>query len=367
MTLRKVLVVGPWGATGGVHTFMRNLCIHSNLKESWDFQQFNISRPPKKVSDNHHYNFLHSDPTRLFKSLVVTGKNAARYPRHVHSSDLLQIQSSDYYSFWEAMAYTKLAKTLRKPVVVRFGGIFDQFYASSSEREKKLIRRALLLPDAVIVQSSSWKTFFKQFIPEERLNIVPNAVPTPPPIPDRSERKEMVTALFICTNDAKRKGIDSVLKAVAKLKSRVRFVFVAVNDSVRSLVQENGLEEDIELHAPVSNEEMKHSFYPRSDIFLLPSRGEGFPNSMLEAMAAGLPVVTTPVGAIPDVLTPNVHGFMNDPMDVSAFIRDIAFLVDNPAERLAMGHRCYELVSTKYNLDVVFARFARLWDRLLRP
>ena len=367
MALKKVLVVGPWGATGGVHTFMRNLCLHSNLKESWDFQQFNISRPPKKVSDNHHYNFLHSDPTRLFKSLFVTGRNAARYPLHVHSSDLLQIQSSDYYSFWEAMTYAKIAKLLRKPVVVRFGGIFDQFYAASSEREQHLIRRALLLPDAVIVQSSSWKTFFKQFIPEERLNIVPNAVPVPPPMPDRSQRKGLVTALFICTNDAKRKGIDSVLKAVTELKDRVRFVFVAVNESVRSLIKQHGLDKDIELHDPVSNEEMKRFFYPQADIFLLPSLGEGFPNSMLEAMASGLPVVTTPVGAIPDVLTPNVHGFLNEPGDSSAFIRDVAFLVDNPTERLAMGTRCYTLVSSEYNLDAVFTRFDHLWNRLLHP
>ena len=67
--MKRVLVVGPWAGTGGVHTFMRNLCIHSNLSERWEFKQFDLSRPPKKTIDNNAYNFLSSDPKRLIKSL----------------------------------------------------------------------------------------------------------------------------------------------------------------------------------------------------------------------------------------------------------------------------------------------------------
>ena len=58
--MKRVLVVGPWAGTGGVHTFMRNLCILSNLKERWEFKQFDLSRPPKKTIDNNAYNFLSS-------------------------------------------------------------------------------------------------------------------------------------------------------------------------------------------------------------------------------------------------------------------------------------------------------------------
>jgi len=365
MNNKRVLVVGPWRAAGGVHTFMRNLCLHSNLKEKWSFHQFNISRPPKTVSDNHQYTFFQSDPTRLFKSLVVTGKNALRYPMNVSKVDILQIQSSDYYSFWESMAYAKIAKAFKKPVVVRFGGAFNHFYDASSNRQQAMIRKALLIPDAIIVQSTSWKTYFTQFVDPSFLNIIPNAVPQPPPLLDRGQRTLPLTALFICTNDAKRKGIDTVLKAIPTLQQQVRFVFLAVNDSVRKLVDDAGLTNAIEMHDPVPRKRMKEEFYPRADILLLPSHAEGFPNSMLEAMAAGLPIITTPVGAIPDVLTPQVHGFLNDPNDFEALIRDVQFLIDNPIERLKMGLQCYQLVSSTYELDTVFSRFDRIWNQLL--
>ena len=82
-------------------------------------------------------------------------------------------------------------------------------------------------------------------------------------------------------------------------------------------------------------------------------------------MAAALPVVTTPVGAIPDIITKDVHGFINDPNDVQAFIRDVSLLLDNPALRHKMGKHCYELVSNDYNLDIVFQRFSILWDRTI--
>ena len=131
------------------------------------------------------------------------------------------------------------------------------------------------------------------------------------------------------------------------------------------MLENQNVIEDIEIHDSVSRQKMKEYFYPRADIFLLPSHAEGFPNSMLEAMAAGLPIVTSPVGAIPDVLVPKIHGFLNDPSDHEALIRDVLFLVQNPEERFKMGKRCYDLVSSDYQLDTVFSRFDRLWKTLL--
>ena len=109
--------------------------------------------------------------------------------------------------------------------------------------------------------------------------------------------------------------------------------FVAASETVRQRVTELGLDDMITVHGVVSREEMRTHFYPQSDIFLLPSHGEGFPNSLLEAMAAGLPVVTCPVGAIPEVVQPGVHGFLNPPGDADALARDVLTLANDPALR----------------------------------
>jgi len=361
--MKKVLVVGPWAGTGGVHTFMRNLCIHSNLKERWNLESFDLSRPPKKTIDNNAYNFLSSDPKRLVKSLLVTGGHLAKFPLEVRKADVLQIQASDHYAFWEPLLYAQVAKALGKPVVVRFGGSFDKFYGASTPTQQKAIVQALQVPDALVVLSQWWKDHFSQYVDGSKVHVIPNAVPTPPPMIDRSNRKGKPVVLWIAGFEAKRKGIDVMLNLVERLHDKADFLFIAVTDQVRDVIAERGLTEHIEMHGVQKRETLKEVFYPKADVFMLPSFGEGFPNSMLEAMAAGLPSLSTPVGAIPEVLQPGEHGFINDPTDADGFYRDLSYLIDNPEKRRQMGQNSYDLVSTQYHLDTVFQRYTDLWQQ----
>ena len=363
MTKQTVLVVGPWSGTGGVHTFMRNLCLHSNLKDFWNMQSFDLSRPPKKTMDNNAYNFLSSDPKRLIKSLMVTGKHFVDFPIQLRNADVVQIQASDHYAFWEPLLYAQVAKAMGKPVVVRFGGSFDKFYESSTPQQQQMIERALQVPDALVVLSEWWKDHFSQYVDRSKVHVIPNAVPTPPPPPNRHERPDRPTVMWIAGFEAKRKGIDAMLELVKRLHHKADFLFVAVTDDVRAEIESHGLSEHIEMHGVQTRDTLKSEFYPRSDIFMLPSFGEGFPNSMLEAMAAGLPTITTPVGAIPEVLRPGEHGFINDPTDVDGFFKDLSFMIDNPDERRQMGQNSYDLVRTEYHLDTIFQRYTDLWQQ----
>jgi glycosyltransferase involved in cell wall biosynthesis len=82
------------------------------------------------------------------------------------------------------------------------------------------------------------------------------------------------------------------------------------------------------------------------DLFVLPSFAEGTPNSVIEAMAAGLPVVATRVGGLPDLVTDQT-GILVDPGDAKALARALAQLANDRALRERMGHaarRRYELL-----------------------
>jgi glycosyltransferase involved in cell wall biosynthesis len=70
---------------------------------------------------------------------------------------------------------------------------------------------------------------------------------------------------------------------------------------------------------------------------VLPSYLEGLPMSLLEAMAAGLPVITTPVGGIPDVVTDGTEGLLIKPRDAAALARAMATLIEDEAYRLQLG------------------------------
>lgn len=363
----KVLVVGPFSEqAGGVITFQRNLIEHSDLKERWEFIPYNISRPPKKNKNiSHGYEaFLQSDITRMAKAVGITAKNIVSFPIALCDIDVLQIQSSDYYSFWEAAVYTRIAKALGKKTVVRFGGAFDRFYEQSSLKQKEIIGTCLQHPDQIVVQSESWKDYFSQFTDSDRLNIVPNAVPFPPPIPKRTNPTPI--ALFICTAEAKRKGIDTILKAAPSLRGIVRFLFIAANEEVHQQVTALGLDDMIEIRGTVSRTEMKEKIYPYADIFLIPSHGEGFPNSMLEAMASGLPVVGSYAGAIPEVISPPKNGFLIDAYDFERLALHIKDLAQNESLRQKQGTYNHRLCETTYEITQLFRRFDVVWNKAMQ-
>jgi glycosyltransferase involved in cell wall biosynthesis len=367
MSRPNVYVVGPFSEqAGGVITFQKNLIEHSDLKDRWNLTQFNISRPPKKQKNSAHgyASFLQSGIARMTKAVSQTGWNMMRYPIEIRNADVLQIQSSDYYSFWEASIYTLMAKKIGIPTVVRFGGAFDRFYEGSSSTQQRLIRACLQHPDQIVVQSQKWKEYFSQYTNSERLNIVPNAVPFPPPIPKRTN--PIPVALFICTAEAKRKGIETILKAAPSLRGVVRFLFVAANDEVQSQVSDLGLSDMIEIRGTVSREIMKRAIYPSCDIFLIPSHGEGFPNSMLEAMSAGMPVVGSFAGAIPEVIIPPKNGFLNDASDYEGLARDTRLLALDKELRAQQGIHNHHLCETTYEIKQLFRRFDTVWNKAIQ-
>jgi glycosyltransferase involved in cell wall biosynthesis len=103
-----------------------------------------------------------------------------------------------------------------------------------------------------------------------------------------------------------------------------------------------------------------------SSLFVLPSYSEGFPMVVLEAMAAGLPVVATRVGAIPDMVEDNVNGFVVDVKSVNQLIEKIDFLLCHPETGTKMGLANQEKVEAHYSISQVSALFDEFYQFLLK-
>ena len=97
----------------------------------------------------------------------------------------------------------------------------------------------------------------------------------------------------------------------------------------------------------------KAQLFVDSDIFVLPSYSEGCPNALLEAMAAGLPVVVTPVGGIPDIVQEGINGLITTTRSADSVELALAKLIADPELRIAMGHRNREEAWRKYESKVV--------------
>jgi glycosyltransferase involved in cell wall biosynthesis len=93
------------------------------------------------------------------------------------------------------------------------------------------------------------------------------------------------------------------------------------------------------------------ALYRAADIFVLPSRGDCMPQAVTEAMACGLPVVATRVGAIPEMVSDGVNGYLVPAREPRALAEAIGTLVTNPSRRHSMGHHSRVLAQQSYDAD----------------
>ena len=112
-----------------------------------------------------------------------------------------------------------------------------------------------------------------------------------------------------------------------------------------------------------NNDLMIATSYSAADMFVLPTLADNFPNTILESMACGTPVVSFDVGGISEALTHMETGYLATPADPDDLARGIQVLLDDSV-RHEMGHRCREVVEEMYSLQREIDDFGRLYNDL---
>lgn len=102
-----------------------------------------------------------------------------------------------------------------------------------------------------------------------------------------------------------------------------------------------------------------------ADIFLLPSRIEGFPNAVMEAMAAGVPVVGSRVGGVPDLVRHGEDGFLHEAQDAAGMAESVFQLLDDAEARGRLGENARQRILTEFSLKKLGDRTLRRYDELL--
>ncbi len=370
--MKKVMLVGPFPpSVGGVTTSLHNI-LSSDLKERYQFLCFSNSRPPKQhgIGSHGYRDFFQGGLRRMCIGIAVTLHHLFLFPVRVlrESPDIIQIHTSDYFVFWENSFYILAGKLCGKKIILRMGGVFDKFYRNSNVLFRFLIRRILSWPDIIIVQSAYWKQFVSNLTDPGKIRIINNFLNTDEFATTPHPHRESSRILFICGSEAKRKGLEVVLESIRYLShdgiGNSKFVFVATNDHIKKKVTLFNVSPYVEFHGVLSKEEMR-DMYRRSDIFLLPSFGEGFPNSMLEAMACGLPVIATRVGAVPEVIEDGKNGILIDPGDPGALTRALKRLLYDTELRKVLGDNNVKKVRERYHLPKGIYELETIYEEVL--
>ena len=177
------------------------------------------------------------------------------------------------------------------------------------------------------------------------------------------------------------KGLDYFLQAAAAVANRypdVRFLIVGDRYGLkdRAVVREDAYQAELErlaTHLGIAHRVVFTGF--RLDIpellaevavSVLPSLSEGLSNSLLESMAAGVPVVATRVGGSPEAVEDGVSGILVPPRDASALARGMDALLGDEARARAMGAAAGRRIADHFSLEAMTRELERLYRRLLR-
>ncbi|HEX4945525.1 MAG TPA: glycosyltransferase family 4 protein, partial [Blastocatellia bacterium] len=204
---------------------------------------------------------------------------------------------------------------------------------------QRLIRAGLRRSHKLIAVSQASAQRLRELLPTADIVLIPNGIKMQDFAPLPRTRNAFVRLLFV-GGMGKGKGERDLIRALPLIAARVPQLRVSLlghgADSLQPLLDECGVRAQIEHLGPVPHAE-RAQYFRRADLFVLPSYGEGMPMSVLEAMAAGLPVITTNVGGIPELITHEVEGFLLVPGDVEALAERIVQLVNDAQLRARMG------------------------------
>ncbi len=293
-----------------------------------------------------------------FGGLLATGRVAAV---HAHSASNA--------SFRRKSLLLGLARLAGKPYIFHLhGGAFDRYHAGASALERAWIARTVRGARVVFVLSETWASWLRQTIGHPDVRVLPNPV-LPVTLPADVQR-EPQTLLFLGRLEEE-KGAFVLIDALARLagvRPELRLVMAGEGDlaRVRAAVAAAGMSERVELPGWVAGE-LKACLLARAGIFVLPSRFEGVPMAMLEAQAAGLPVVATRVGGIPQVIREGVNGLLAEPDDVASLVTALKPLLADAALARRMGEAGRRRVLDGYGIERVRGLLAAAWRTLDEP
>ncbi|NQW18523.1 MAG: GT4 family glycosyltransferase PelF [Chloroflexi bacterium] len=198
------------------------------------------------------------------------------------------------------------------------------------------------------------------------VQVIPNGVDTAVFSPAESV-PEIPTVLAV-GRLVPNKGMDTLVKSVPEVLSKVpeaRFVIAGdgpMNSSLRKLATSLGVEDSVEFLGHRSD---VPDLLRAASVFTRPSTLEGMPLTVLEAMATGLPVVATPVGGTPELITDGQNGYLTPVGDSQTLARAIVDILSDRERAAAMGQRNLTKVRDEYTWERVVDRTETLYCEMV--
>ena len=279
--------------------------------------------------------------------------------------DAFYIIGTPKFSVWAIL----FARLFNKPVTLALTGKAEIFSANNWRNKilatcTRYVATTKEIRDGFIERGG---------IAPEKISILPHGIDTKKfPESNPARRVELKIShgiepeqkiLLFCARVVKDKGVDTLQDVWRILHKKFPDALLYVVggglnyllDELRKLSGElnNSIKVIGEVDAP-------QEFYQMSDVYIFPSRHEGLPTSLLEAMASGLPAVTSDIGGCEDVIENDVNGYRVYSEDAAAFAEKISLLFEDDKRRKIFGERAAELIRRTCDFSKVIPKLAEI-------
>lgn len=239
---------------------------------------------------------------------------------------------------------------LRTPVITTLRGS-DVNLMEKSGLMRLLVRCCFSLSRQVVTVSPSLQQTLAARFPAfaDKISVIANGIA--PAFFAAGERRDYAAAplrFLYAGNLLSGKGVQVILEATAALAEKDWLLNIVGDgperEKLEAFCREKNLSGKVRFHGAVAPERMPE-FMAKADVFVFASFAEGRPNVVLEAMAAGLPVLASSIPAVQDLITPGKEGLLFPPGDARQLAAQMTRLLSRPAERRSMGEQARRTVA----------------------
>lgn len=296
-------------------------------------------------------------------ALMLPFRMVCQFLRHP-TIKIVHIHTCSGNTFRNACYIAKLSRLFGKKVLFHMhGGGFKEYFRNNNE----FVSKHISLANGVVALSPSWKEFYANTIGAKNVWVVPNVVPVPKC--NEPGRKDNLFHLVYLGHIRKSKGIFDLVEMInehhEEYTGRLMLDIgggMYEEDQLKKYVCENQLHDVINVKGWIVGDE-KDRMLSDADVFILPSYVETQPLSIIEAMSYKLPILSTKVGGIPELVEDGVNGFLFEPGDKDAMKSYIDKLMTDTETKEALAMQS-EIRSLEYLPDSVRDTLHKLYSSL---
>lgn len=349
----KILIIGPspTRSKGGMATVIEEIAKDKKLNEKFDIDIYESYIDGNKLKV-------------LFFSVI----SFVRFYFTKRNYDVYHIHAASYGSTFRKGWYVRAAKKWGKKVILHIHGAEYMIFYDKSNKKKK-IRSILNAADRVIALSNEWKHRFDETFGLTNCVVLENGIDMERLQPAITSYQEHPHTFVSLGRLGERKGTYDLITAIEQAKTEVPDIkcYLAGDGEIekcKDLIKQKKLDNNI-IVVGWADFDKKLELLRKSSVLVLPSYNEGLPMAILEGMACGKAIISTTVGAIPEVVKKE-NGILVQPGDISGLRDALCKYCMDLEEVERIGSANIDLIKSNYSMNVMHQKLAMHYNDVMR-